>query len=123
MKLGRLGKIGKIGILLATLALLAGSVFGGNPAEAQDADTSSVTVPTGSALTEGEIIILLQAKVPVEVIQKFVQTRGVGFAASKETGRKIIAAGGNVSLVGTISLNQKEIAGLTGAPEDTKRKK
>ena len=121
-------KLGKIGMLLAALALLAGSVFGANAAAVESQDSQSdvaVTVPSGSPLTEGEIIILLQAKVPVEVIQKFVQTRGVGFAASKETGRKIIGAGGNVALVGTISLNQKEVPGVAAntAPEDTKRKK
>jgi hypothetical protein len=117
-------KIGKFGMMLASATLLAGSLFG---AAAQDSqvtpDASSITVPAGTPLTEGEIIILLQAKVPVEVIQKFVHSRGVSFAAAKETGRKIIAAGGNVALVGTISLNQKEQAVAQVTPEDGKRKK
>jgi hypothetical protein len=115
-------KMGKIGMMLASAALLAGSVFAGQEA-APSADVSSISVPAGTALTEGEIIILLQAKVPVEVIQKFVHSRGVSFSASKETGRKIIAAGGNVALVGTISLNQKEQSMAQAAPEDNKRKK
>jgi hypothetical protein len=116
-------KLGKIGIMLASATLLAGSLFGGNAAPQDSATETSVTVPSGPALTEGEIIILLQAKVPVEVIQKFVQTRGVGFGASKEIGRKIISAGGNVGLIGTISLNQKEAAALSANTDDGKRKK
>lgn len=118
-------KMGKIGMMLASATLLAGSVFGAaQDAQSSSADISSITVPAGTPLTEGEIIILLQAKVPVEVIQKFVHSRGVSFAAAKETGRKIIAAGGNVALVGTISLNQKEQTVAQIAPEEhNKRKK
>jgi hypothetical protein len=116
-------KIGKFGMMLASATLLAGSLFGAPAQDSPSADASSITVPAGTPLTEGEIIILLQAKVPVEVIQKFVQSRGVSFAAAKETGRKIIAAGGNVALVGTISLNQQEQAVAQVTPEDGKRKK
>lgn len=116
-------KMGKLGMMLASATLLAGSVFAAQEAQAQGVETSSIAVPAGTALTEGEIIILLQAKVPVEVIQKFVHSRGVSFSASKETGRKIIAAGGNVALVGTISLNQKEQSVAQVAPEEQKRKK
>jgi hypothetical protein len=118
-------KMGKIGMMLASATLLAGSLFGAAAQDTQSSsvDVSSITVPTGTPLTEGEIIILLQAKVPVEVIQKFVHSRGVNFAAAKETGRKIIAAGGNVALVGTISLNQKEQSVAQVTPEENKRKK
>lgn len=82
-------------------------------ANAQDARTeqpagSEVSIPSGPALAEGEVIILLQAKVPLEVIQKFVATRGVNFLSTKETSKRILAAGGNVALVGTINLNQKD---------------
>lgn len=119
-------KLGKVGLVFASLTLMAGSLLGYGAPTTQDAqagaDASSVTVPAGAPLTEGEIIILLQAKVPADVIQKFVQTRGVGFNASKETGRKIIGAGGNVALVGTIALNQKEAA-IASVQEDGKRKK
>ncbi len=118
-------KFGKIGINLALAALLAGSAFS-TPAMAQDstASTDSVSVPAGAALTEGEIIILLQAKVPADTIQKFVVTRGVNFGASKDIGRRIISAGGNVALIGTISLNQKESATVAAVqPDDNKRKK
>ena len=120
-------KLGKVGMTLAPLTLMAGSLFGFAAHMPQDAaqggDASAVAVPAGSALTEGEIIILLQAKVPVDVIQKFVQTRGVGFTATKETGRKIISAGGNVALVGTIALNQKEGQTVAAVQEDGKRRK
>lgn len=71
-------------------------------------DGPAIDVPTGQALTEGEIIILLQAKVPVESIQKFVSVRGVSFASSKEVSKRILSAGGNVALIGTISLNQRD---------------
>jgi hypothetical protein len=69
---------------------------------------SEVSVPAGPALAEGEVIILLQAKVPLELIQKFVSTRGVSFLSSKETSKRILAAGGSVALVGTINLNQTD---------------
>ena len=79
-------------------------------ASAQEAqpEASDVKIPSGPALAEGEVIILLQAKVPLELIQKFVATRGVSFISSKETSKRILAAGGNVALVGTINLNQKD---------------
>ena len=116
--------MGKIGMMLASVALLAGSAFAAQESQASAVDASSIAIPAGTPLTEGEIIILLQAKVPVEVIQKFVHARGAGFSASKETGRKIIAAGGNVALVGTISLNQKEMAMAQATQQDDgKRKK
>ena len=75
------------------------------PVLAQDSD---VAVPTGTALSESEIIILLQAKVPLPTIEKFVSVRGVNFVCTKDTSKKILAAGGNVSLIGTINLNQKD---------------
>jgi len=119
-------KLGKIGINFALAALLAGSLLS-VPATGQDtaaASSESIAVPAGPALTEGEIIILLQAKVSVDTIQKFVQTRGAGFGTNKEVGRRIISAGGNVALIGTISLNQKESAVASAQqPEDGKRKK
>ena len=93
--------------------LLVGSLMLAAFANAQDARSeqaaaSDVSVPSGPALAEGEVIILLQAKAPLEVIQKFVATRGVSFVSSKETSKRILAAGGNVALVGTINLNQKD---------------
>jgi hypothetical protein len=91
------------------------------PAEGPRAD---VAVPSGPALAEGEVIILLQAKVPLEVIQKFVATRGVNFVSTKETSKRILASGGNVALVGTINLNQKdEIIPLAANSKDKDKKK
>jgi hypothetical protein len=86
------------------LAMLANA----QEAPSQPSSASDVSVPSGSALAEGEVIILLQAKVPLELIQKFVAARGVNFVSSKETSKRILAAGGNVALVGTINLNQKD---------------
>ena len=84
---------------------------------------SDIAVPTGPALAEGEVIILLQAKVPLDLIQKFVAARGVNFISSKETSKRILAAGGNVALVGTINLNQKdEVAPPEGNDKDKKKK-
>jgi hypothetical protein len=95
---------------LAGPALMAALAFG------QEAPGSDVAVPGGPALAEGEVIILLQAKVPLDLIQKFVSTRGVNFVSSKESSKRVLAAGGNVALVGTINLNQKdEIVPLTVA--------
>jgi hypothetical protein len=97
-------------------------------ASAQEAqpEASDVKIPSGPALAEGEVIILLQAKVPLELIQKFVSTRGVNFLSSKETSKRILAAGGNVALVGTINLNQKDEPvtnlGLNEKDKDKKKK-
>lgn len=81
---------------------------------------ATADVPAGGPLTEGEIIILLQAKVPLETVQTFVSKRGVSFVSNKETSRKILAAGGNVALIGTISLNQRDDM---APPVDPKKKK
>jgi hypothetical protein len=75
---------------------------------AQEASKSDVAVPAGGTLSESEIIILLQAKVPLDLIQKFVTIRGVSFLSTKESSKRIMAAGGDVSLIGTVNLNQKE---------------
>jgi hypothetical protein len=97
-------------------------------ANAQEATTeqpagSEISVPGGPPLAEGEVIVLLQAKVPLELIQKFVAARGVNFISSKETSKRILAAGGNVALVGTINLNQKdELALPVGNDKDKKKK-
>jgi hypothetical protein len=92
---------------------------------AQDAKSegSEVAVPAGGALSEPEIIILLQAKVPLSLIQKFVTVRGVNFVSSKETSKRIITAGGDVSLIGTVNLNQKDESPLAIAPSGGSGKK
>ena len=96
-------------------------------ANAQEARTdqsagSDVSVPSGPALAEGEVIILLQARVPLEIIQKFVATRGVNFYSTKDTSKRILAAGGNVALVGTINLNQKDETLVPVSDEKNKKK-
>ena len=92
---------------------------------AQDAksDSADVAVPAGGALSEAEIIILLQAKVPLGLIQKFVTVRGVSFVSSKETSKRIITAGGDVSLIGTVNLNQKDDAPMVLAASGGSGKK
>jgi hypothetical protein len=82
----------------------------------------SAAVPAGQPLSESEIIILLQAKVPLEVIEKFVSVRGVNFVSSKETSKKILAAGGNVSLIGTVNLNQKDDPSMMAVAANGKEK-
>src|SRR5262249_52130412 len=100
-------KLAKVVILC--VFVLAGFAVAAPAAPAQEqSEGSSVSVPSGAPLTEGEIIILLQAHVPADVIQKFVTPRGVGFTSTKDVSRKILAAGGSVALIGTINLNQKE---------------
>ena len=93
------------------------------PSAQEQPEGANVSVPSGAPLTEGEIIILLQAKVPGDVIQKFVTTRGVGFISTKEVSRKILAAGGTVGLIGTINLNQKEDNGTLAEGFDAKKKR
>ena len=93
------------------------------PQEQTEGAAAGVSVPSGLPLTEGEIIILLQANVPGEVIQKFVTTRGVGFVSTKEVSRKILAAGGTVGLIGTINLNQKEDLNTSAENFDPKKKR
>ena len=101
MKLSRLRWLIVCPLMLTMLASAQDS-------KPEQATGSDVTVPSGPALAEGEVIILLQAKVPLEIIQKFVAARGVSFISSKETSKRVLAAGGNVALVGTINLNQKD---------------
>lgn len=93
---------------LLVCSLVFAAVAGAQDARTEPAPGSEVSVPGGPALAEGEVIILLQAKVPLELIQKFVATRGVSFLSTKESSKRILAAGGNVALVGTINLNQKD---------------
>ena len=112
MTISRLRWLVMCPILAATLAV------------AQEAPASGVAVPSGPALAEGEVIILLQAKVPLDVIQKFVGSRGVSFVSSKESSKRILAAGGDVALVGTINLNQKdEIVPFAANGKDKDKKK
>src|SRR4051794_35620230 len=115
--------------LLVSLLLIGGVVQGVGMAAApaperqEESSHSDVSVPSGQALSEGEVIILLQAKVPLETIEKFVAARGVSFVSTKDTSKRILASGGNVSLVGTINLNQKEDPAAVAAPTNGKKKK
>lgn len=115
-------KLVKVVTLIAFALMLAGFVYAAPVAAPQEQTESAAAVPAGAPLTEGEIIILLQAKVPGEVIQKFVTTRGVAFVSTKEVSRKILSAGGTVGLIGTINLNQKE-DGTAVADFDARKKK
>ncbi len=120
----RFMKFTKALTLSACALLMAGFAVAGPAAPAQEqVEGAGVTVPSGAPLTEGEIIILLQAKVPGDVIQKFVTTRGVGFVSTKEVSRKILAAGGSVGLIGTINLNQKEDGASLAETFDPKKKR
>ena len=104
--------------------MMAGFALAAPAAPAQEqTDNASVAVPSGAPLTEGEIIILLQAKVPGDTIQKFVTTRGVGFVSTKDVSRKILAAGGTVGLIGTINLNQKVDGNALAEATDPKKKR
>ena len=120
----RFMKFTKALILIACVLMMAGFAIAAPAAPAQEpTEGASVAVPSGLPLTEGEIIILLQAKVPGDVIQKFVTTRGVGFISTKEVSRKILAAGGTVGLIGTINLNQKEDGNSLAEGFDPKKKR
>jgi hypothetical protein len=111
-------------LLLVGFAQGVGTAAPPVPEKQDDSPHSDVSVPSGQPLSEGEVIILLQAKVPLDTIEKFVAARGVNFVSTKETSKRILSAGGNVSLVGTINLNQKEdLAALTAAPTNGKKKK
>jgi hypothetical protein len=88
----------------------------------QDGGGAEVSVPAGGPLSEAEIIIMLQAKVPLDTIQNFVAKRGVSFVSTKETSRRIISAGGNVALIGTVNLNQRDDAALMAVDNGKKKK-
>jgi len=110
--------------LIACVLMMAGFAVAAPAAPAQEqTEGPNVSVPSGGPLTEGEIVILLQAKVPGDVIQKFVTTRGVGFTSTKDVSRKILAAGGTVGLIGTINLNQKEDGSALAEGFDPKKKR
>lgn len=120
----RFMKLMKALTLIACVLMMAGFAVAAPASPAQEqAEGSAVSVPSGAPLTEGEIVILLQAKVPADVIQKFVTTRGVGFVSTKEVSRKILAAGASVGLIGTINLNQKEDGGAVAEGFDPKKKR
>jgi hypothetical protein len=114
--------------LLVSMLLIGGVAQGVGvaatpaPERQEESSHSDVSVPSGQALSEGEVIILLQAKVPLETIEKFVAARGVSFISTKDTSKRILASGGNVSLVGTINLNQKEDL-AADVPTNGKKKK
>src|SRR5205807_985452 len=109
--------------LLAIGGLVQSNMFAA-PERQDETSKSDVSIPSGQALSEGEVIILLQAKVPLDTIEKFVAARGVNFVSTKETSKRILAAGGNVSLVGTINLNQKEdLSAAATVPTNGKKKK
>jgi hypothetical protein len=112
-----------VSLIVLTLLLAVVAVAGAQ--EPASGSGPEITVPAGAPLTQGEIIILLQAKVPVEVIQKFVAARGTSFTSTKDVSRKILAAGGNVSLIGTINLHQQDAAPQAAvvAENTDKRKK
>ncbi len=112
-------------LLLAALSLGLSAAQTRQDSMKPDDGGSSATfaVPAGQPLTEGEIIVLLQAKVPLEIVQKFVSVRGVAFNSSKETSRKILSSGGNVALIGTISLNQHDDDSANLTLANSKKKK
>lgn len=114
MKLSRLRWLLVCPLMLTMLA-------SAQEAKPEQPAVSDISVPAGPALAEGEVIVLLQAKVPLEVIQKFVAARGVNFLSTKETSKRVLAAGGNVALVGTINLNQKD--DLSAQVSDNGKKK
>jgi len=78
------------------------------PAPQAEGARTDAAIPAGGPLSESEIIILLQAKVPLDVISKFVTIRGVNFVSTKDSSKRIMSSGGDVSLIGTVNLNQKE---------------
>jgi hypothetical protein len=95
------------------------------PPQQGEGPKSDVAVPAGGPLSESEITILLQAKVPLDLIQKFVTIRGVNFVSTKDSSKRIMSAGGDVSLIGTVNLNQKEDVpvGLGSLPANGNKKK
>lgn len=110
-------------LLLVGFAQGVGTAAVPAPEKQDDSPRSDVSVPSGQPLSEGEVVILLQAKVQLDTIEKFVAARGVNFVSTKETSKRILAAGGNVSLIGTINLNQKEDLAALTAPTNGKKKK
>jgi len=116
----------KLRLPLVCVLLLSGlassQAYAQREAAKEESSTFEGSVPKGGALSEPEIIILLQAKVPLDVIEKFVSARGVNFVSSKDTSRKILAAGGNVSLIGTVNLNQKDEAPAPDLTANGKKK-
>ncbi len=98
------------GLLVCLLSAGLMSTQAAIAAPQAEGSKSDIAVPAGGALSESEIIILLQAKVPLELIAKFVTIRGVSFVSTKDSSKRIISSGGDVSLIGTVNLNQKDDA-------------
>lgn len=98
-----------LGVCLVSASLACSQLaFAAEPAPQAEGARTDAGVPAGAPLSESEIIILLQAKVPLEVISKFVTIRGVSFVSTKDSSKRIMSSGGDVSLIGTVNLNQKE---------------
>ncbi|MEO8128604.1 MAG: hypothetical protein ABJF23_02130 [Bryobacteraceae bacterium] len=113
-----------LGVCLVSASLACGQLaIAAEPAPQADSARSDAAVPAGGPLSESEIIILLQAKVPLEVISKFVTIRGVNFVSTKDSSKRIMSSGGDVSLIGTVNLNQKEDAVIAQADTGTKKRK
>jgi hypothetical protein len=113
-------------VCLLITGIASTQVVMATPPQQGEGSKSEVAVPAGGPLSESEIIILLQAKVPLDLIQKFVTIRGVNFISTKDSSKRIMTAGGDVSLIGTVNLNQKEDAvsmAMTTAPNGNGKKK
>lgn len=96
------------GLLVCLLSAGLLSMQSAIAAPQAEGSKSDIAVPAGGSLSEAEITILLQAKVPLDLIAKFVTIRGVSFVSTKDSSKRIMSAGGDVSLIGTVNLNQKE---------------
>lgn len=114
-------KRGLLVCLLSTGLMSVQAAMAAPLAPQAEGSKSDVAVPAGGSLTEAEITILLQAKVPLDLIAKFVTIRGVSFVSTKDSSKRIMSAGGDVSLIGTVNLNQKEDA--VALPDATGKKK
>jgi hypothetical protein len=64
---------------------------------------SDYTVPAGAALSQNEVVTLLQSGVASARVEKIVEVRGVDFSLTPQITNRIKSAGGSSALIGIIA--------------------
>lgn len=72
--------------------------------------------PPPAPLSVGDIVLLLQMKVPHERIERFLDVSGVDFVLDARIGAQIIEAGGDKAMLGAIALARRAAAETPAAP-------
>jgi hypothetical protein len=64
--------------------------------------------PAGPPVSQDDIILLLKLRPPRQRLERLIESRGVDFDITPQTGAGILAAGGDSALVGLIALSRRQ---------------